>query len=587
SDSRRKFVKIAKHLREDVVKKLQDRNKREMHMFKDFEQAVKRSTWVKKVNMQMYLYGRKSRWIPCSVELEQGITNLSEGSLTVHYQQKRKQKNIQILLSEMICVKPSSDPDNACGFVVYTPATNMVYQPLMLKAASENEAIDWMGCLSAANAAAWGMNCSATPGAIWSCTFSGDVFISPASSACKSPSELCWGQHGGHMRLVETGPSGVTWALGFDKMPYVYNGGYGGAFSTGMSDMSENTQQIVDHHRVFVYENQKWFPVVGWCCKGVFQHDFHWLTEFGRSVEVKEEIKLPSSKCQWISEWTVDFSTPGGVDAHGWQYSSNLYGPFYPRQHLRSSYRRRRWVRHYKITVFGPWQAAGSLGLVDLSIQVDPLNSILDPVVLWAVGGNGDVLCRYGVTASNPKGQSWIHVATDLDKPFKSISVGGSYRVWGIAGDGSAWFRPGVGPYNHTGTCWLQVVPPPPGNFLLHQVSVGATSVWAVDTGDNLWRRENITPTFPEGTGWELVAGQVKRVSVGLRDQVWIIADAYFCKMKHGAGVIYRRVGITGAKPSGTDWEVVIGSGWSHVSVRGVSEVKQDDSLSVTEDENS
>ena len=37
---------------------------------------------------------------------------------------------------------------------------------------------------------------------------------------------------------------------------------------------------------------------------------------------------------------------------------------------------------------------------------------------------------------------------------------------------------------------------------------------------DTLWRRENITSTFPEGTGWEFVATRVKRVSVGPKDQV-------------------------------------------------------------------
>lgn len=47
--------------------------------------------------------------------------------------------------------------------------------------------------------------------------------------------------------------------------------------------------------------------------------------------------------------------------------------------------------------------------------------------------------------------------------------------------------------------------------------------------------------------------------------KVWIIADAYFSKMKHGAGVIYRRVGITSARPSGTDWEVVIGVSCVHI----------------------
>lgn len=39
-------------------------------------------------------------------------------------------------------------------------------------------------------------------------------------------------------------------------------------------------------------------------------------------------------------------------------------------------------------------------------------------------------------------------------------------------------------------------------------------------SSDGLWRRENITPTFPEGTEWVSVASKVKWVSVGIHDQV-------------------------------------------------------------------
>ena len=59
-------------------------------------------------------------------------------------------------------------------------------------------------------------------------------------------------------------------------------------------------------------------------------------------------------------------------------------------------------IRRCRLTVVGPWQTAGSLELIDLSLQVDPLLTTSDPVVMWAVGANGDVLCRYGITASNP-----------------------------------------------------------------------------------------------------------------------------------------------------------------------------------------
>ena len=56
---------------------------------------------------------------------------------------------------------------------------------------------------------------------------------------------------------------------------------------------------------------------------------------------------------------------------------------------------------------------------------------------------------------------------------------------------------------------------------MLSTISVGGTAVWAVDTGGNLWRREEITPTFPEGTRWSFVCNRVCKVSVGPRDQVY------------------------------------------------------------------
>lgn len=49
------------------------------------------------------------------------------------------------------------------------------------------------------------------------------------------------------------------------------------------------------------------------------------------------------------------------------------------------------------------------------------------------------------------QGKSWIHVATKSDMPFKSVSVGGHYRVWAIAVDGSVWYRPGVAPHTPAG----------------------------------------------------------------------------------------------------------------------------------------
>ena len=42
-----------------------------------------------------------------------------------------------------------------------------------------------------------------------------------------------WGQHGGHMAVIETTPCGVIWAISFDQTLWVYNGGYGSALTRG------------------------------------------------------------------------------------------------------------------------------------------------------------------------------------------------------------------------------------------------------------------------------------------------------------------------------------------------------------------
>ena len=61
------------------------------------------------------------------------------------------------------------------------------------------------------------------------------------------------------------------------------------------------------------------------------------------------------------------------------------------------------------------------------------------------------VLPLYNFLHCNLQGKSWIHVATNSDMPFKSVSVGGGYRVWAIAVDGSVWYRPGVTPHTPAG----------------------------------------------------------------------------------------------------------------------------------------
>lgn len=92
------------------------------------------------------------------------------------------------------------------------------------------------------------------------------------------------------------------------------------------------------------------------------------------------------------------------------------------------------------------------------------------------------------------------------------------------------------------GECWYHI-PSPPRQTLRH-LSVGRTSVFAVDENGelqptlfftlisqkltrplcvyagNLWYRQGLTPSYPQGSSWELISNNVAKVSVGPLDQV-------------------------------------------------------------------
>ena len=48
-----------------------------------------------------------------------------------------------------------------------------------------------------------------------------------------SLNEMFWRQMGGHLIAVETCAAGITWGISADSTPWVYTGGWGGAFLGG------------------------------------------------------------------------------------------------------------------------------------------------------------------------------------------------------------------------------------------------------------------------------------------------------------------------------------------------------------------
>ncbi|KAH0631948.1 hypothetical protein JD844_019860 [Phrynosoma platyrhinos] len=217
-------------------------------------------------------------------------------------------------------------------------------------------------------------------------------------------------------------------------------------------------------------------------------------------------------------------------------------GSYHGHKTMKDFVRRRRWARKCKIVTSGPWLEVPPIALWDVSII--PLSSAAKEefVALWAISDKGDVLCRLCVTPENP-------------------------AVWAVARDGSIFYRGSVSPKKPEGDCWYHIPSPPKQK--LKQVSVGRTSVFVVDKNGNLWYRQGITPSYPQGTSWDHISNNVRKVSVGPLDQVWVIADKVQGSHSLSCGTVCHRTGVQPMEPKGLSWDYGIGGGWDHVTIRG------------------
>lgn len=102
---------------------------------------------------------------------------------------------------------------------------------------------------------------------------------------------------------------------------------------------------------------------------------------------------------------------------------------------------------------------------------------------------------------------------------------------------------------------------------------------------DNLWYRQGLTPSYPQGSAWELISNNVTKVSVGPLDQVrpaqrqpedvgadgeryhsprcslqvWIIADSIPGFPAEAPGAVCHRLGLGPLQPKGQSWDYGIG----------------------------
>uniref|UniRef100_G1PER0 Tectonin beta-propeller repeat-containing protein 1 n=1 Tax=Myotis lucifugus TaxID=59463 RepID=G1PER0_MYOLU len=559
--------------RKQIFQQLTERTKRELENFRHYEQAVEQSVWVKTGALQWWCDWKPHKWVDVRVALEQftGHDGARDSILFIYYVVHEEKKYLHVFLNEVTTLVPVLNEDKH-SFALYTPERTRQRWPVRLATATEQDMNDWLALLNLSCCESRRVLGRPSLQAIWSITCKGDIFVSEPSPDLEAPEhplpcdQMFWRQMGGHLRVVEASSRGVVWGIGYDGTAWVYTGGYGGGCFQGLASSTGNIYPQSDVKCVYIYENQRWNPVTGYTSsRGLPTDRYMWSDATGLQECTKAGTKPPSLQWSWVSDWSVDFSVPGGTD-EGWQYASDFPSSYHGYKTMRDFVRRRCWARKCKLVTSGPWLEVPPIALRDVSIipESPGADESGHSIALWAVSDKGDVLCRVGVSELNPAGASWLHVGTD--QPFASVSIGGYCQVWAVARDGSAFYRGSVSPSKPAGDCWYHI--PSPAKQRLKQVSVGQTSVYAVDDNGNLWYRQGVTPSYPQGSSWEHVSNNVRRVSVGPLDQVWVIANKVQGSHSLSQGTVCHRTGVQPLEPKGQGWDYGIGGGWDHISIR-------------------
>lgn len=224
-----------------------------------------------------------------------------------------------------------------------------------------------------------------------------------------------------------------------------------------------------------------------------------WSDETGKLRRRKEDLNLLSSLYTWITDWQVDFSTPGGVDKEGWQYAIDFPRTYHPVRNNLDFVRRRRWCRKCRIRQPSYWvEVFQSHNITSIAFDMEEAGSMLPEncILVWATEADGHLLCAL-INKSTPSVCKWQYVPSETT--FKSITIGSNLRVYGVTSSGNCHFRYGVNcNSNYCGNSW-SVLESPDLEIKMKHLSAGNCTLWAISEDDSLYYRENICESFPEG----------------------------------------------------------------------------------------
>lgn len=180
------------------------------------------------------------------------------------------------------------------------------------------------------------------------------------------------------------------------------------------------------------------------------------------------------------------------------------------------------WVRTADGKPGGKTEADSDQGSVWMKMQGSAKQVSVGTTSVWCVKADGVVNARIGIGPDSPCGKEW---ATVDGEPMKHISVSSEGHVWAIDEKEKIWYRKGANNQFALGTGWKMVS----GN--LKQISVGKCGVWGVNSDYQVWFRLN---TFgdPEtdGTGWMRIDGRFQQVYSGPEGVIALAAnrDLYY-----------------------------------------------------------
>merc|ERR1712122_262670 len=79
---------------------------------------------------------------------------------------------------------------------------------------------------------------------------------------------------------------------------------------------------------------------------------------------------------------------------------------------------------------------------------------------------------------------------------------------------------------NYCGTSWKLIETSANDiDLRFKQLSVGNNTVWAVTNNNEVYYRENITKSFPEGTSWLKVDSKLMYVTVNSKNEVYAVTS--------------------------------------------------------------